>query len=842
MENDNPIPSPQGTTQRGLFFRIARNLLHWWIRPTVLDCDAETLGLNLDLPVCYVLQQQSLADPLVLDQACEHGGLPSPLAQLLGDAGSSLLFLGHAEGTLGRRVLRGDSPHLSSLLALARTGQDIQIVPVSLFWGHQPDQEQSVFKLILSENWTATSRVRKLLAMLLHRRHILVEFGAHISAVQLARSEPDIPKQSRKLGRILRAYFRRQRQAIIGPDLSHRRTLINTVLTSNNVVRAIEREAGRKGLPVHEIETRARDNANEIVSHLSYGVIRLFHFVLTWLWHRLYDGINVQHVGRLKDAARSFELVYIPCHRSHIDYLLLSYVLYHNGLTPPHIAAGRNLNLPILGSLLRRAGAFFMRRSFQGDLVYKAVFDEYLHLMLVKGYSVEYFIEGGRSRTGRTLTPRTGMLSMTMRSQQRSPGTRIALMPVYFGYERILEGSTYLGELQGEEKKDESVWDVLPVLRTLKDPFGEVSVNFGEPIVLDEFMDTTVPNWRDATGDNPSPNSAADPGVANTRFSTAAGALASALATRINGTAAINAVNVVALALLATPRQVMETSDLAAQVDLLLQLSRDVPYGPAVTITPLSSHAIVDHAIEVAGLTRTVQSFGEVVSAGPRMSVLLTYYRNNVAHLFALPSLLARLIRLSDSATRATIRNRCHLLYPFVRAEFHLHWPIATLDAQITRYLDGIARLDLISDSASNDDEKLMPAPQASAQHGRLYYLGEITGPTVERFFIVLALLDGHSFASLKNLEAAASGIAERLSSHYRINSPEFFDHTLFGSFSNELKELGYFTVTGGTSMATPNLSNLRQACVGALDAEVRYNVLHAVARYRETAAESTTT
>lgn len=301
----------------------------------------------------------------------------------------------------------------------------IKIVPVSLFWGHQPDQEKSWVKLILSDNWSATSRIKKFLALLFHPNHILVQFGQPVILADYV-ADAERERQVRRLMRILRVHFTHQKQAILGPDLSHRRTLINSIMESESVRTAIAREANTGKTAIVAIEKKALAYANEIVSDQSYRVIRFFHVLLSWLWNKLYDGIEVHHIEQVKTLAQAHEIVYIPCHRSHIDYLLLSYVLYHNGLTPPHIAAGRNLNLPIAGSLLRRAGAFFMRRSFQGDSLYKAVFDEYLHLMFVRGYSVEYFIEGGRSRTGRTLVPRTGMLSMTMKSFQRDSSRPMA--------------------------------------------------------------------------------------------------------------------------------------------------------------------------------------------------------------------------------------------------------------------------------------------------------------------------------------------------------------------------------------------------------------------------------
>jgi glycerol-3-phosphate O-acyltransferase len=161
----------------------------------------------------------------------------------------------------------------------------------------------------------------------------------------------------------------------------------------------------------------------------------------------------------LNEIGDGAEIIYVPCHRSHMDYLLLSYVIYRKGFAVPHVAAGINLNLPVIGRFLRMGGAFFLRRSFKGDALYATVFAKYLGIMIARGHSLEYFIEGGRSRTGRLLSPRTGMLSMTVRAYLRDPKRPVVFMPVYFGYERIVEGRTYIGELSGQPKaKYTSIW------------------------------------------------------------------------------------------------------------------------------------------------------------------------------------------------------------------------------------------------------------------------------------------------------------------------------------------------------------------------------------------------
>ena len=182
---------------------------------------------------------------------------------------------------------------------------------------------------------------------------------------------------------------------------------------------------------------------------------------------------------RLHDVAKEKEVIYAPCHRSHFDYLLLGYIGYEEGLQLPHIAAGINLNMPIVGPILRRGGAFFLRRSFRGNRLYAAVFDAYLHQVLVRGHSIEYFVEGGRSRTGRLLEPKAGMLAMTVRSYIKDPKRPVVFVPIYFGYEKLIEGDSFISELGGGEKKSESLFGLIRSLKALRENFGSVYVNIG---------------------------------------------------------------------------------------------------------------------------------------------------------------------------------------------------------------------------------------------------------------------------------------------------------------------------------------------------------------------------
>ena len=796
-------------------FELSRRVLFLWIKPIFLGGSHESLDLGDSDLICYVLPFRSIADLLVTDMACEVSGLPSAVSIIPEiNEGRAVFFLGRPEGTLGRKSLRQQSARMMRLFEHQKTldNRSIKIVPVSLFWGHQPDREKSLFKLLLSEHWSATSGLKKFFAMLFHPGHILVQFGAPVALDELMSSESEQPRQVRKLLRLLRVNFNNQRQAIIGPDLSHRRTLLNNILASDEVRGAIDREARTNDVTFLSVEKKAMAYAQEIASDQSYRVIRFFDVLLTRLWNKLYSGIEVNHLDTVKQMAQSHEIVYTPCHRSHIDYLLMSYVLYNNGLAPPHIAAGKNLNLPFIGPLLRRAGAFFMRRSFQGDGLYREVFDEYLHQVFTRGFSVEYFIEGGRSRTGRTLPPRTGMLRMTVNSFHKDSSKPIVFMPVYFGYERVLESSTYMAELSGKDKQSESVFDILGIFRSLKRQFGQVTVNFGEPLPLQEFMDKQLPGWQQLTEIPP------------VQLSKTCLRLAENLVTRINESVAVKPTNLVAVALLSTARQNIDEQYLLDQIELLLAIARKC--GPSrCSITNATSKEILEQAIEICGLSRTEHPFGTIVSASPEQSISLTYNANNVVHVYALPSLVARFVRTETRTDRNALAEFVKPLYPFLKSEMFLPWDILHLEEVLDSVVESLSELGLIT---MNGNEIAIPSPE-SPEYNSLQDIASITDPTLERFYIVMALLQQSNRPSLKALESASAGIAEQLSVIYGINSPEFFDKSLFSTFLRQLKSE---QVVDTELAVNESFAPLESATARSLDADVRYNILQAVRKF----------
>lgn len=766
------------------FIPLARRLLYAWVRTSVFPENLQALGLDPAIPVCYVLQDRHLSNLLVLFEESRRAGLPrADVPMVLGGQRlhSSFFFLNRDRSLNGRaRDGRNYSALLASLIrqTVADPTLDVQLVPVLILWGRSPDTQDSVLKALFSETWRPPGAWRQLLAILLHGRNVLVRYNAPILLRNLLQGGLDEEQALRKLSRILRVHFRRQRQMAIGPDLSHRNTQVDAVLAGEQVRAAIRSEAETQGIPLGEAKARAVNFALEIASDYSYGVLRALELFLSWLWTRLYDGIQLHHFDVVTRIASGHEIVYVPCHRSHIDYLLLSYIIVRQGLTPPHIAAGANLNLPIVGSLLRRGGAFFLRRSFKGEPLYAAVFHEYLHLMLARGFPIEYFIEGGRSRSGRMLTPKAGILGMTVQSFIREHARPLVFVPVYIGYEKLMEGRTYLGELAGKPKQGESLLGILKSVRNIKRVFGQVHVNIGEPLPLAGFLDAHHPGWNE------------EGAARQSLWARAATRNAAAeLAKRINEAAVLNPINLIALALLATPKHTADEHALLRMIEHYQALAREAPYAPTTIACGLAAQPIVAYAERLAVVERFADPLGDLIRVCEEQAPLLAYFRNNVLHLFALPAVLACLLshnrRLDGARVAKAVSGICALM----RAELFLRWPLDELATATEEVIGVLVRRGLLG--RSNVSGMLVAPEPISQEFAELHLLGETIRPLLERHFLTLSLLQRHGTGQLTRqaLENHCHLLAQRLSLLYQFNTPEFPEKATFSAFIANLIE-----------------------------------------------------
>ncbi|WP_407908566.1 glycerol-3-phosphate 1-O-acyltransferase PlsB [Lysobacter claricitrinus] len=800
-----PPPRPSRTPSRPLWARVLERVMAPWVALKIEPTSpVEHVPDWNGRPVCYVLEDYGLSNALILDAACREVGLPSPLTPLPGDAtgrGRAYVALSRRNvgplapipnipGVLERPQVPNGKSHSESLARLIEAHRtdpslDVQLVPVSIFVGRAPEKTTGWFSVLFSENWQLVGRFRRLLSIALNGRETYVRFAPPVSLRAIVDEGLPPERTVRKLSRVLRAHFRRIRTAVIGPDLSTRRLLVDRVLTAPNVMDAIADQARRDNTDIAEAWKKAHALAYEIAADYSHPVVRSVSFLLAPVWNRIYRGVLVHHLDRVKEDAPGHEVIYVPCHRSHMDYLLISYLLYTRGIVPPHIAAGVNLNLPVVGTLLRKGGAFFLRRSIRGSALYSAVFSEYLAQLVAGGYSIEYFIEGGRSRTGRLLQPKGGMIAMTLRAYLRAPTRPVMFQPVYIGYEKLMEGRSYLDELSGKPKEKESIWQLLMgIPKVLGSNYGQVVVNFGEPIRLADVLAEQAPDW-----DGSPLSEDAKPAW----LATTVDVLAERIQVNVNRAADVNPINLLALALLSTPKHAMSEADLLEQIALSKKLLSQLPYSDRVTVTPHTPEEIIAHGEEINVLVRVKHPLGDVLEVDEEKAVLLSYFRNNVLHLFTAAAWVACCFQHNRRMNLSSILRLGRSVYPFLQAELFLPWSEDEFAERLRATVDVFDAEGLLRKREGDEDgEQLSRNASQSDEVFRLRAIGHSLQQAFERYYIAISVLvkNGPGTLSAGELETLCHLAAQRLSLLYAPAAPEFFDKSLFRGFISKLREL----------------------------------------------------
>ncbi|MDV0363324.1 glycerol-3-phosphate 1-O-acyltransferase PlsB [Klebsiella michiganensis] len=720
---------------------------------------AQELGLDTSRPIMYVLPYNSKADLLTLRAQCLEHELPDPLEPLEIDGGLLPRYV-FIHG--GPRVFTYYTPKEESIklfhdyLDLHRNHPDldVQMVPVSVMFGRAPGREKGEVNPPLR----MLNGIQKFFAVLWLGRDSFVRFSPSVSLRKMADEHGTDKTIAQKLARVARMHFARQRLAAVGPRLPARQDLFNKLLASKAIARAVEDEARSKKISHEKAQQNAIALMEEIAANFSYEMIRLTDRVLGFTWNRLYQGINVHNAERV-----------------------LSYVIYHQGLVPPHIAAGINLNFWPAGPIFRRGGAFFIRRTFKGNKLYSTVFREYLGELFSRGYSVEYFVEGGRSRTGRLLDPKTGTLSMTIQAMLRGGNRPITLVPIYIGYEHVMEVGTYAKELRGATKEKESLPQMLRGLSKLRN-LGQGYVNFGEPLPLMAYLNQHVPDWRESID----PIEAVRPSWLTPTVNN----IASDLMVRINNAGAANAMNLCCTALLASRQRSLTREQLTEQLECYLALLRNVPYSADATTPAASASELIDHALQMNKFEVEKDTIGDIIILPREQAVLMTYYRNNIAHMLVMPSLLAAIVTQHRRITRAEILRHVEMFYPFLKAELFLRWEKAELAGVVDALIAEMQRQGLI---ALNDDEV-----SVNPSHARsLQLLAAGARETLQRYAITFWLLSANPSINRSSLEKESRTVAQRLSVLHGINAPEFFDKAVFSTLVLTLRDEGYISDTG---------------------------------------------
>ena len=789
-----------------------KHFIFLWVRSTLLPKNIKKdLGINPDKPICYVLRTFSFKDAIVLDYHCTKNSLPRPIssiAQIKETNTAGILFL-NRPGVIQEHRSSKLPSQLSELVKTAHDGNfDVQIVPISIFWGRNPGKEEkSLFKLLFFDDKYG-GFFQRFITFFVHGRNVFCNFGKPISLTELLSEGLSKEDSTKKLRRLLKIHFRKVRDAIVGPYIYDRNQVISAIISDPSIKKLIEKEATKSGAPLHKIEKRARKYANEVCSNASPSIIRFFDILFSWLWKKVYTGLELHNESKLRELSEEHVLVYMPCHKSHMDYLLIGYLLYYLGVLPPHTVAGNNLNFWPVGYLLKGGGGIFIRRTFRGDRLYGAIVNAFMQYLIRTGFPLCFYPEGGRSRTGFLLPPKLGILSMVVESVRKETKKPILLVPIYLAYDKLLEGETFVTEMRGKRKKSESIFQLLRTIKIIKKSAGKAYIGFGQPLKLTDFLNTHYPDWRNLS-----------------RFKgSIVRRIANEISTQTNCATVVTPVSLFSLILLSTPKKALNENDLVHFSSLLVDLGKKLQLSSYVNFPLEESLGKSLKDVEKLGhLEIFKHPDGNIAFVDESKSSLLTYYRNNILHIFSLSSMIACFLNKSGEMNQETLIKHCKVMYKFIKNIFFLPWDDSNIDEAIIHSLKCMAEKGLIELKNNNI---IKPPQTMSKSYVYFTIFNNMTEDILKKYALYGGLFGKYIRLETFNFESFKKKVQEmskRLSILNGMSESTLFDSESFRDFFRILTEAKFINeISPSTFKINPKVVEITTPCTNLLGEEAK--------------------
>jgi glycerol-3-phosphate O-acyltransferase len=552
---------------------------------------------------------------------------------------SFFLFLRTARMGFGgsRRAARESKVELDLLEDMVRgvwnSERPVHVVPLAIFWRKGPRARRRFLNLFYGAA-TRPSDFAKVTSFLTTYRDLAVKVGDPIDLgtfIEERRGQGE-HAVARTVRRSILTFLYREEKVVEGPSLRPLHRVQEIVVRDPGVEKAIRARVEERRIPLERGRAEAEKMLREIAANMNSTFLAMLNGLVGAVVRRLFAKIEVAGLEKVSEYAKRHPIVLVPSHRSYFDFVLVSMIFYANYLIPPHIAARDNMAFGPFGFLWRRAGAFFLRRSFE-DPLYKEVFRAYVAHLVSEGVTQEFFIEGGRSRTGKTLAPRLGILSWEVEAFLGTSRRDLFFVPIAITYERLVEEGAMVEELEGADKKGESMRGLVGARKYLQRRFGSVFVNFGEPISLADALGER----RQRLASDPSPEVA-------TEKRAFIGVLANRIAERINWAVVPNATSVAACALLGERRCGLFRPDLVRRMQEIVDLLRlqDVRLTPALAQDEGPFTEAIASMLRM-DLVRSVEDpRGEILYFEESKRRALDFYRNSIVQFLAAPSFLAR--------------------------------------------------------------------------------------------------------------------------------------------------------------------------------------------------------
>lgn len=701
------------------------------------------------------------------------------------DAGfSALLFMRkpQAPTAFKRRGDATDADYVRVLVERQRTrDRPILLMPQVFVWGRRPDRlHKGVVDQIFGPQ-EYPGWLRMFAQVLWHFGNAQLRACEPVDLEQFLAEHPQLDDDAlvNKIHWLLVMRLDRERRVVLGPMSKSPDRLEQEILRHPRVREAVVAAARRDGKPQRIVERQVRRELGRLEARISPIALRWAGRLLDWVFQRIYQGIELDQEGlrRVREQARNGPVVLLPSHKSHLDYLLLSYVFHTNGLQCPLIAAGDNLAFWPAGPMLRRCGAFFIRRSFKGARLYTVLVGMYVRKVLKEGYAVEFFLEGGRSRSGKLLAPKVGLLSMVADAAEAAK-VCVSYVPISIGYEKIVEQQSYAEEQAGGEKKKEDAGALLTgAPRVLTARYGRAYVQFGD--IMHFEYHTLAPSEPSSADGLEGPATRVARRASLERMQARRGevqTLASRVADEINRVTPVTPTALVATALLASLRRGIAREELLARIDLIVLALRraEARFARSLAVAYEGSRRpyrvdAIDQALAVFLEGALIQVRGiehdAIYLVPDEKRIALDFYKNNLIHFLVPAGLVATsLLTHRDAQTgvlRVELAGRVRELAGRLKSEFPLESDTdLEFEVALARLVDG-GELEIVG---LGDDAQVRVRDDRGAEDGIRFHAAVLRN-FVESYCVAAhslrLLLDGPM--SAKDLLEKALGVGERM-------------------------------------------------------------------------------
>ncbi len=503
-----------------------------------------------------------------------------------------------------------------------KTETPIFIVPQLILFKRSPEKEGFRLRDIFFGFKDNLGAIRKVILFFRYSGSTFIDFAEPVNLkTYLQGQSPEKPMDqiTLELKEELIKRIDSQKRIILGPIMKSRQQLKETVLQDRGINMLIDKMSDGDPKKITAKRKKAGEYFDEIAADYNSSYVMFFRIALAWLWRKIFNGIDTvpSELAEIREWARKGPLIYIPSHKSHIDYLVLNYILYENNMHIPRIAAGQNLAFWPMGHIFRKSGAFFIRRTFQGAKLYAEVFSRYVKALLQEGHPIQFYIEGGRSRNGKLVQPKTGFLSIILQGYEQGYCKDLIFIPTSVIYDRILEERSYRNELGGGIKESENFKQVIKARKFLKSSYGKIYIRFHKPFSLREFTmsESNIP-----------------PGEMHR-------SLAVHVANSINRVTLITPLSLISTAILTSHRKGFYVSELRETVELYLKAVKridapvssnfsDVEKAIDDSIELLTEWNIIEHMNDPSGDKKVFYFIQD------DKKLELEYYKNSIIHFF----------------------------------------------------------------------------------------------------------------------------------------------------------------------------------------------------------------